>query len=79
MTAERVTLYEAVQAFMGPIVAEYGRIVEDGQPDMPVRIILGGYTVEMTLADLQRLDRAYAQAFDQKLKRDERKARGTLL
>lgn len=76
------TLYEAVQAFMGQISAEYGRIIEDGADDMPVFICLGrkdGYSVELKLSDLKRLDRAYAHAFEAKLARDAKKAKGTLL
>ena len=77
--SEKPTLYEAVQAFMGQIAAKYGRIIDEGDDDMPVTVTLGGYAVNMKLLDLKRLDRAYAHAFDQKCKRDERKSRGTLL
>ena len=77
--SDRVTLYEAVQAFMGQIAAEYGRIVDEGNPEMPVTVSLGGYEVKMKLADIQRLDRAFMQAFDAKVKRDEKRSVGTLL
>lgn len=78
--AERTpTLYEAVEAFMGPIVAEYGLVVESGNPEMSVIVKIGGYEIQMKLADLQRLDRAHEYAVHQKIKRAERKSRGTLL
>lgn len=73
------TLFEAVRNFLGPLEAEYCRIIEEGSPDMPVTIMLGNYEYNTTLADIKALDRAYAAAFDAKMKRSERKSRGTLL
>lgn len=72
------TLFEAVQRFLGPLEAEYCRIIDEGSPDMPVTILLGNYEYKTTLADIKALDRAYAKAFDDKLKRSERKAKGGL-
>lgn len=73
------TLYEAVQEFLGPLVAEYGRIVEEWPPETPVSIRLAGYTHRTTLAGLKNLDRAYRDAFEAREKRDARKAKGSLL
>lgn len=77
--SERISLFDAVRAFMGPLAAEGCQVIDEGHPDMPVIISFGPCTVEMTLADLKRLDRAYMQAHDDKIKRSERKYRGGLL
>jgi hypothetical protein len=77
-TTPALTLFEAVQRFLGPLAAQYCRIIEEGSPDMPVTIMLGGYEYKTTLADIKALDRAYAKAFDDKQKRACRKARGGL-
>ena len=73
------TLYDATAGLLGPLSAEYARIIDEGSPDMPVEIRLGNYVHKTTLRSIQELDRAYAAAFDEKCKRSERKARGTLL
>lgn len=72
------TLFDAVRDFLGPLEAKYCRIIAEGSPEMPVTISLGNYVYETTLADIKKLDRAYAAAFDAKLKRAERKAKGGL-
>ena len=79
MAEKAPTLYEAIQAFLGPLHADYCRIIDEGRPDMPVTISLGNYEHHTTLAVIKDLDRAYAAAFEAKLKRDEKKSRGTLL
>lgn len=79
MTARAPTLYEAVRDFLGPLEAEYCRIIDEGPEDMPVEISLGGYVYKTTLADIKKLDRAYAAAFEAKVKRDAKKAKGALL
>lgn len=73
------TLYDAVAGFLGPLCAEYARIISEGDADMPVEVRLGGYTHKTTLRAIKDMDRAYAAAFDDKCKRSARKARGTLL
>jgi hypothetical protein len=73
------TLYDAVAGFLGPLCAEYARILDEGNPDMPVTVSLGGYDHKTTLATLKELDLAYCAAFEAKCKRDEKRARGTLL
>ena len=79
MSDKAPTLYDAIAGFLGPLSAEYGRIIDEGNPDMPVTVSLGGYKHETTLAAIKAMDRAYYAAFEAKLKRDERKSRGTLL
>ncbi len=73
------TLYDAVAGLLGPLSAEYARIIDEGAADMPVTISLGGYEHRTTLDTIQKLNRAHAHAFEAKLKRDERRAKGTLL
>lgn len=73
------TLYEAIQRFLGPLEAEYARIIDEGAGDMPVEISLGGYKHTTTLQAIKDLDRAYAAAFEAKCARDAKKARGSLL
>lgn len=73
------SLYDAVAGLLGPLEAEYARIIDEGSPEMPVTISLGGYTHKTTLDTIQRLDRAYAAAFEAKIKRDAKRSRGTLL
>lgn len=77
--AKAPTLYEAVQGFLGPLEAEYARIIDEGSPDLPVTISLGGYKHETTLATIQRLEKAYQHAFEVKLARDLKRSRGTLI
>lgn len=77
--AKSPTLYDAVAGLLGPLCADYARIIDEGSPDMPVWINLGGNVHETTLATIQSLDRAYQHAFEVKAKRDERRAKGTLI
>lgn len=79
MSKPAPTLFDAVQAFLGPLEAEYCRLIEEGPRDLAVTIYLGGYKHETTLGLIKDLDRAYAAAHEAKLKRNERKSRGTLL
>lgn len=73
------TLYDAIQGFLGPLVAEYARIVDEGNPDMPVTISLGGYEHKTTLEAIKQLNRAHQAAFEAKCARDAKKAKGSLL
>lgn len=73
------TLYDAISAFLGPLAAEYARIIDEGHPNMPVTVSLGNYEHKTTLKVIKDMDRAHHAAFEMKLKRDERKSRGTLL
>lgn len=73
------TLYEAISGFLGPLSAEYARIIDEGGDDMPVEVRLGGYVHTTTLASIKAMDRAHRAAFEAKCKRDARKSVGTLL
>ena len=77
--AKAPTLYDAVAAFLGPLEADYARIIAEYPRDMPVTVSLGNYEHKTTLGVIKDMDRAYAAAFEVKLKRDERKSKGTLL
>lgn len=79
MSEKAPTLYGAIAGFLGPLSAEYARIIDEGNPDMPVTIRLGGYEHQTTLATIKALDRAYAAAFDAKCNRAAKKSRGSLL
>ncbi len=79
MPKDAPTLYDALAGFLGPLVAEYGRIIDEGGADMPVEVRLGGYVHKTTLATIKAMDRAHHAAFEAKLKRDERRSRGSLL
>lgn len=79
MSKKAPTLYEAIQQFLGPLSAEYCRLIGEGSPEMPVEIKLGGYVYKTTLADIQALDRAYLAAFEDKQKRAAKRAKGTLI
>lgn len=73
------TLYEAVEGFLGPLMAEYCRLIEEGSDDAPVTIMIGNYPHKTTLKAIKDLDRAHRAAFEAKCKRDEKRSRGTLL
>ena len=73
------TLYDAIAGFLGPLAAEYARIIDEGSEDMPVTISLGGHVHETTLKVIKDLDLAHAAAFDAKCDRAARKAKGSLL
>lgn len=83
MSDKPKSLYDAVAAFLGPLSADYARIIDEGHDDTPVTVSLGGYDHETTLAVIKQLDRAYAAAFEDRCnrsaKRAERKAKGGLL
>lgn len=79
MSGKTLTLYDAIAGFLGPLSAEYARIIDEGHPDMPVTVSLGGYDHKTTLATIKAMDRAYAAAFDEKCNRAAKKARGSLL
>jgi hypothetical protein len=78
-----MALIDAVGAFLGPIMAEYCRLIDEGDPAMPLTISLGGYQHETTLGVLQEIDRAYLAARERNDKatctRRNRKAVGPLL
>lgn len=86
-TDKPMTLSDAIAAFLGPLHAEYSRLVDEWANDAPVQIILGrpkgeasgGYTFHTTIGVIQDLDRAYQRYFEEKCKRDAKKAQGTLL
>jgi hypothetical protein len=67
-------LYEAVQGFLGPIMAEYALLIEDGDPLWTVTVQVGSHPVEMKLGAIQALNRAHAAEFDRRQARAERKA-----
>lgn len=73
------SLYDAIAGLLGPLSAEYARIIDEGADDMPVEISLGGYVHRTTLRAIKDLARAYAAAFDAKAARDEKRNRGSLL
>lgn len=79
MSDKAPTLYDAIAGFLGPLAADYARIIDEGSPDMPVTVFLGGYKHQTTLAAIKAMDRAYAAAFEAKCARDAKKARGSLL
>lgn len=79
MAKEVPTLYDAIAGFLGPLSAEYGRLIAEGSDEMPVEIRLGGYVHKTTLAAIKRMDRAHFAAFEDKNRRAEKRARGTLL
>jgi hypothetical protein len=82
-TDKPMTLYDAIAAFLGPLEAEYARLIDECAHDVPVTIILGshdrkgggGYEYKTTMGAIQDMDRA----FDAKVKRDAKKSVGTLL
>jgi hypothetical protein len=77
--AKAPTLYDAAEGLLGPLSAEYGRIIDEGDGEMPVEISLGGYKHTTTLQVIKDLDRAHSAAFEAKCARSSRKARGSLL
>lgn len=79
MAKEVPTLYDAIAGFLGPLSAEYGRLIAEGSDEMPVEIRLGGYVHKTTLAAIKRMDRAHFASFEDKNRRAEKRARGTLL
>lgn len=79
MSEKAPTLYDAVSGLIGPFAAEYARIIDEGSPDMPVTISLGGYDHVTTLATIKALDDAHRAAFEAKCNRNAKKSRGTLL
>lgn len=79
MSDKAPTLYNAIAGFLGPLSADYARIIDEGSDDMPVTVSLGGYHHKTTLKTIKEMDRAYAAAFEAKCARDAKKARGTLL
>lgn len=86
-TDKPMTLYEAMSAFLGPLHAEYARLVDDWAHDAPVQIVLGrgkgetdgGYIFQTTMGAIQDLDRAHRAAFEAKNARAAKRAVGTLL
>ena len=67
------TLFEAVRNFLGPIAAEYARIIDEGDPEAEVTVKVYGYEAKVTLAELKALDKAYMTEFYRREKRDENK------
>jgi hypothetical protein len=79
MSKKAPTLYDAMAAFLAPLEAEYCRLIDECAADLPVTISLGGYKHKTTLKVIKDMSRAHHAAFEAKLTRQERKARGTLL
>lgn len=65
---------EALRRFLAPIMAKYCRIIDEGDPNMPVQIHFGGYVYETTLAEFKALDSAHKAAFERQVKASARKA-----
>ena len=78
-TPPPLSIYQAVERFLGPLMAEYARLIDEGSPDMDVIMHIGGYRYATKLADLKALDRAFHAAFDAKLARSAKRSNGTLL
>lgn len=86
-TDKPMTLYEAIQSFLGPLSADYCRLIDDWAHDAPVQIVLGrakgetsgGYIHHTTMGAIQDLDRAYQAAFEAKQNKAAKRAVGTLL
>ena len=78
-----MTLIDAVRSFLGPIMAEYCRLIDEYDGELPVEIHFGGYVYKTTLQDFKDLDRALAKAQEKSEKaadaRRKRKAVGTLI
>ena len=73
------TLYAAVGGFLGPLLADCCRLVDECSDDAEVIVKVAGYSHKTTLKTIKDLDRAYAAAHEAKLKRDDKKRVGTLL
>ena len=77
------SITDALAEFLGPIMAAYCRIIDEGSPDMPVTIWFGGYKFETTLEAFKKLDQAHQAAFDRNLKtasrRRTKKAAGSFI
>jgi hypothetical protein len=86
-TDKPMTLSDAMAAFLGPLHAEYCRLIDEWAHDAPVQIILGrgkgettgGYIFQTTMGAIQDLDRAHQAAFEAKQNRAAKKAIGSLL
>ena len=77
------TLTSSVRDFLGPIMAEYCRLIDEYSGDLPVEIHFGDHIHKTTLQEFKDLDRAFAQSLERAKKaaasRKARKAVGTLL
>ncbi len=73
------SLYSAVEAFMGPLMAAGCRVIEEGPDDMPITVTFGPCEVTLTLAALKRLDDAHASAQRKRWSAAQRKSKGSLL
>lgn len=86
-TEKPMTLYDAMASFLGPLSADYCRLIDDWAHDAPVQIVLGrgkgestgGYIHHTTMGAIQDLDRAHQAAFEVKEKKSARRAVGSLL
>lgn len=84
-TEKPMTLFDAIQAFLGPMHAEYARLIDEWAHDAPVTIIFGrggddgGYRYNTTMGAIQDLDRAHQAAFDARQARAAKKAVGSLI
>jgi len=66
---------QALTEFLGPIMADFCALIDEGPDDMPVKISFGGYEYETTLADFKMLDKAHREAFERQMKAQERKTK----
>lgn len=86
-TDKPLGLYEAIESFLGPLSAEYCRLIDEWAHDAPVQIILGrkrgetsgGYIYQTTMGAIQDLDRAHRAAFEARQLRASKKSKGSLL
>lgn len=84
-TEKPMTMFDALHAFLGPMHAHYGRLIDEWAHDAPVTIIFGsggddgGYKYKTTMGAIQDLDRAHQAAFEAREARAAKKAVGTLI
>lgn len=76
---ESPTLFEAVRAFLQPLMAEGCCVIDEWPAEMPVKIEFGACSVTITLAEIKQLDRAFKRAHDAKIKRGEGRRKGAML
>lgn len=79
-TEKPMTMFDALHAFLGPMHAHYGRLIDEWAHDAPVTIIFGsggddgGYKYKTTMGAIQDLDRAHQAAFEAREARAAKKA-----
>lgn len=86
-TEKPPTMFDAIASLLGPMHAEYSRLIDDWAHDAPVQIVLGrgkgettgGYVFHTTMGAIQDIDRAHQAASEAKEKRSAKRAVGTLI